>query len=75
MYLRGLGVEKYLTKAEHYYRLAANKNHENAQLQLALILLNIKKSDNLKEAKEWLEKASLNGNIEAKDKLREIENK
>jgi len=29
----------------------------------------------LKEAKEWLEKASLNGNIEAKDKLREIENK
>ncbi|MDC4987481.1 sel1 repeat family protein [Acinetobacter baumannii] len=75
IYLRGLGGDKDLSKAEYYYRLAANKNHENAQLQLALILLNSKKSDNLKEAKEWLEKASLNGNIEAKDKLREIENK
>ncbi|MDC4579715.1 hypothetical protein NQ820_07155 [Acinetobacter baumannii] len=67
--------DKDLSKAEYYYRLAANKNHDNAQLQLALILLNSKKSDNLKEAKEWLEKASLNGNIEAKDKLTEIENK
>lgn len=75
IYLRGLGGDKDLSKAEYYYRLAANKNHENAQLQLALILLNSKKSDNLKEAKEWLEKASLNGNIEANDKLREIENK
>lgn len=75
IYLRGLDGDKDLTKAEYYYRLAANKNHENAQLQLALILLNSKKSDNLKEAKEWLEKASLNGNIEAKDKLKEIENK
>lgn len=75
IYLRGLGGDKDLTKAEYYYRLAANKNHENAQLQLALILLNSKKSDNLKEAKEWLEKASLNGNIEAKDKLKEIKNK
>ncbi|KQG96862.1 hypothetical protein APC57_00550 [Acinetobacter baumannii] len=75
IYLRGLGGDKDLSKAEYYYRLAANKNHGNAQLQLALILLNSKKSDNLKEAKEWLEKASLNGNIEAKDKLREIENK
>lgn len=75
IYLRGLGGDKDLSKAEYYYRLAANKNHENAQLQLALILLNSKKSNNLKEAKEWLEKASLNGNIEAKDKLREIENK
>ncbi|MDQ9949759.1 tetratricopeptide repeat protein [Acinetobacter sp. 12966] len=74
IYLRGLGGDKDLSKAEYYYRLAANKNHENAQLQLALIL-NSKKSDNLKEAKEWLEKVSLNGNIEAKDKLREIENK
>ncbi|WP_369289981.1 tetratricopeptide repeat protein, partial [Acinetobacter baumannii] len=75
IYLRGLGGDKDLSKGEYYYRLAANKNHENAQLQLALILLNSKKSNNLKEAKEWLEKASLNGNIEAKDKLREIENK
>lgn len=75
IYLRGLGGDKDLSKAEYYYRLAANKNHENAKLQLALILLNSKKSDNLKEAKEWLEKASLNGNIEAKDKLKEIENK
>ncbi|MDQ9949764.1 tetratricopeptide repeat protein [Acinetobacter sp. 12966] len=75
IYLRGLGGDKDLSKAEYYYRLAANKNHENAQLQLALILLNSEKSDNLKEAKEWLEKASLNGNIEAKDKLKEIEDK
>lgn len=75
IYLRGVGGDKDLTKAEYYYRLAANKNHENAQLQLALILLNSKKSDNLKEAKEWLEKASLNGNIEAKDKLKKIKNK
>lgn len=42
IYLRGWG-DKDLSKAEYYYRLAANKNHENAQLQLALILLNSKK--------------------------------
>ncbi|MDO3666566.1 tetratricopeptide repeat protein [Acinetobacter higginsii] len=75
IYLRGLGGDKNLSKSEYYYRLAANKNHENAQLQLALILLNNKKDGGVKEAKEWLEKASLQGNAEAKDKLKELEGK
>ncbi|MEN5172646.1 hypothetical protein BJD20_16250 [Acinetobacter proteolyticus] len=75
IYLRGLGGDKNLSKSEYYYRLAANKNHENAQLQLALILLNNKKDGGVKEAKEWLEKASLQGNTEAKDKLKELDGK
>lgn len=73
IYFRGLGGDKNLIKSKYYYRLAANKNHENAQLQLALILLNNKKDGGVKEAKEWLEKASLQGNTEAKDKLKELE--
>lgn len=75
IYLRGLGGDKNISKSEYYYRLAANKNHENAQLQLALILLNNNKDGGVKEAKEWLEKASLQGNTEAKDKLKELEGK
>ncbi|WP_332604538.1 tetratricopeptide repeat protein [Acinetobacter sp. ESBL14] len=75
IYLRGLGGDKNLSKSEYYYRLAASKNHESAQLQLALILLNNKKDGGVKEAKEWLEKASLQGNTEAKDKLKELDGK
>lgn len=69
IYLRGLGGDKNLSKSEYYYRLAANQNHENAQLQLALILLNNNKVEDLAEAKNWLRKSSLLGNVEAKSKL------
>ncbi|OEC85132.1 tetratricopeptide repeat protein, partial [Acinetobacter sp. YK3] len=69
IYLRGLGGDKNLSKSEYYYRLAANQNHENAQLQLALILLNNNKVEDLAEAKNWLRKSSLLGNFEAKSKL------
>lgn len=75
IYLRGLGDGKNLIKSEYYYRLAANKNHENAQLQLALILLNKNKVEDLAEAKNWLRKASLLGNVEAKSKLEELKDK
>jgi len=67
MYLNGFGVDKSIDKSEYYYRLAAIQDHENAQLQLALILLN--KENNLKEAIYWLEKASSHGNVEAQEKL------
>lgn len=70
IYLRGFDGEKNLEKSEYYYRLAANQNHENAQLQLGLILLT--KKDNIKEAIYWLEKASAQGNVEAKEKLLEL---
>lgn len=69
IYLRGFDG-KNLGKSEYYYRLAANQNHENAQLQLALILLT--KKENIKEAIYWLEKASAQGNVEAKEKLLEL---
>ncbi|KQX02294.1 tetratricopeptide repeat protein [Acinetobacter sp. ULE_I057] len=72
MYLRGIGGEKNLNKSEYYYRLAANQDHENAQLQLALILLNKDKNKNLKEAIFWLKKAEKQGNTEAQDKLKEL---
>ena len=54
-------------------RLAAIQDHENAQLQLALILLN--KKNNLKEATYWLEKASSHGNVEAQEKLIKLKQK
>lgn len=73
MYLRWIGGEKYLDKSEHYYRLAANQDHENAQLQLALILLNKDKNKNLKEAIFWLKKVEKQGNTEAQDKLKELD--
>ncbi|ENU91287.1 hypothetical protein F971_03194 [Acinetobacter vivianii] len=75
IYLRGSGGDKNISKSEYYYRLAANKNHENAQLQLALILLNNKKDGGVAEAKEWLERASRQGNTEAQDKLKELDGK
>ncbi|EXB25057.1 sel1 repeat family protein [Acinetobacter baumannii 1437282] len=75
IYLRGLGGDRNISKSEYYYRLAANKNHENAQLQLALILLNKNKVEDLAEAENWLRKASLLGNVEAKNKLEELNDK
>jgi|GEM_PF-1335171 TPR repeat protein len=75
IYLRGLGSDRNISKSEYYYRLAANKNHENAQLQLALILLNKNKVEDLAEAKNWLRKASLQGNVEEKSKLEELKDK
>lgn len=71
----GLGSDRNISKLEYYYRLVANKNHENAQLQLALILLNKNKVEDLAEAKNWLRKASLQGNVEAKSKLEELKDK
>ncbi|MCT9978289.1 hypothetical protein M2R48_08130 [Acinetobacter sp. I-MWF] len=62
-----------MDKSEHYYRLAANQDHENAQLQLALILLNKDKNKNLKEAIFWLKKVEKQGNTEAQDKLKELD--
>ena len=71
--MRGIGGEKNLNKSEYYYRLAANQDHENAQLQLALILLNKDKNKNLKEAIFWLKKVEKQGNTEAQDKLKELD--
>lgn len=70
MYLRGFDQQTDLEKSEYYYRLAAHQNHENAQLQLALILLN--KQDGRKEAISWLKKASEQGSVEATEKLLEL---
>ncbi len=75
IYFRGLDGDKNISKSEYHYRLAANKNHENAQLQLALILLNKNKVEDLAEAKNWLRKASLQGSVEAKNKLEELKDK
>lgn len=73
MYLRGIGGEKNLNKSEYYYRLAANQNHENAQLQLALILLkDTGKDKHINEAVIWLKKSGMQGNIEAQQKLKEL---
>ncbi|MEG6548360.1 tetratricopeptide repeat protein [Acinetobacter bereziniae] len=73
MYLRGIGGEKNLNKSEYYYRLTANQNHENAQLQLALILLKDTGKDKLiNEAVIWLKKSGMQGNIEAQQKLKEL---
>ncbi|WEI23822.1 hypothetical protein PYR74_07720 [Acinetobacter bereziniae] len=73
MYLRGIGGEKNLNKSEYYYRLAANQNHENAQLQLALILLkDTGKDKHINEAVIWLKKSGMQRNIEAQQKLKEL---
>ncbi|WP_252509551.1 hypothetical protein [Acinetobacter bereziniae] len=52
--------------------MAANQNHENAQLQLALILLDKDKNKNINEAVIWLKKSGMQGNIEAQQKLKEL---
>lgn len=70
MYLRGMGGEQNIEKSEYYYRLAANQGHSNAQLQLALILLD--KGADLKEVRYWLEKSKAQDNDEAKEKLSEL---
>ncbi|WP_151712877.1 tetratricopeptide repeat protein [Acinetobacter bereziniae] len=73
IYLTGIGGEKNLNKSEYYYRLAANQNHENAQLQLALILLkDTGKDKHINEAVIWLKKSGMQGNIEAQQKLKEL---
>lgn len=54
--------------------MAANQDHENAQLQLALILLDKDKDKdkNINEAVIWLKKSGMQGNIEAQQKLKEL---
>ena len=64
------GGEQNIEKAEYYYRLAANQGHSNAQLQLALILLDKGADD--KEVEYLLKKSAAQGNDEAQEKLNEL---
>lgn len=73
IYLRGMGVKSDLIKSEFYYRKAALQGHENAQLQLGLILLD--RDINSVEAMDWIKKAALQGNKQAADKIKTLENK
>lgn len=59
-YQNGYGVAKDVNKAVPYLTTAANKNCVAAQLDLAMILLNDKKS---KEAAPWFKKGMENGDI------------
>lgn len=59
LYANGLGVETDNTAAEHWFRLAAEKENPFAQNALASLLL---KQGKTEEAAHWLERAAKQGN-------------
>ena len=59
LYANGLGVEADDTAAEHWFRLAAEKENPFAQNALASLLLTQGKTE---EAAHWLERAAKQGN-------------
>ena len=74
LYQEGLGVEPNIIKAIKYYRIAAIKNHEDANKQLALIYMvgedvypQIERDDN--KAKKYIEKVRL---IKEKKRLKMV---
>ncbi|GET01068.1 Sel1 repeat family protein [Rhizophagus clarus] len=72
----GKGVEKDEVKAFKYYEILAKQNIVDAQLQLGNCLYNeIGTKANKIQAKFWYEKAANNGNIIAKNFLKEYYNK
>lgn len=69
-YHRGYGVELNLTQAIHFYRLAAYKNHADAQITLAPMY--IRKNDDpesIKISLTWLETLAKKGNDKAQYQL------
>jgi TPR repeat protein len=73
MYGKGYGVERNDTEAYHWYRMAAESGHPNAQFNLGVIYSKGRGIPrNMEEARKWYQKAYDQGDINAKRSLERL---